>query len=82
MMPVGNENKMPFMSVGDMSIHSCGKTYQLNPKKDMTAFELYNVNKFIKNCELNRSLEANPFLISMIDELEILRHFDVTEYKQ
>ena len=61
----------------DFSIHVDGITYYLRPKKDLTAYELYNINVWTEEMKLNSlAFNADKFY-SRAEELGIIRHFEL-----
>jgi hypothetical protein len=73
---------MPYLSSGPLGLFHEGKSLVLEPKRDMTAYELYQIGIFKENCKLNKHPEAIPHLIQSIDELNIRRHFKESSYVQ
>jgi hypothetical protein len=68
---------MPFYKMTDITLYDEETSYTLNPKKDLTAYELFLLNKIIKTAEINHAQEAIPHIVKMIKEYELERHFDI-----
>jgi hypothetical protein len=73
---------MPFLRHGPIGLFHEGKSYTLDPKEDITAYELYQIGEFKDSCNANKDPQAVPYLIDLMKELNIMRHFTEDSYVQ
>jgi len=59
----------------DITISMDGDPHHLRPKKDITAYELFNINKWIEEVRLNQLGFKSERFYQRAEELEITRHF-------
>lgn len=66
-----------------ITVEADGYRYTLNPKKDLTAYELYNIDIWTRRVSMLSSYGAGERTrrnsVELAKSLDILRHFDIEE---
>ena len=72
----GSMTMAPMWQSTEISMSIEGINHYLRPKNDITAYELFNINKWLDEVKINQmAFKADKFYERAI-ELDIIRHFE------